>query len=102
MQLNKRVLPPPAGSTQTISPNGRTYSATPGSVLDVLDIDANIMLANGWVCGIPSGPTTSRPKTRFSEPYNVGPGFLFVDTTLAAVIIWDGATWRNVITGAAV
>jgi hypothetical protein len=102
MHLNKRVLPPPSGATQTMSANGRPYSASPGAVLDVLDIDANIMLANGWVCGIPSGPTTSRPKTRLNAPYDVGPGFLFVDTTLAAVIIWDGATWRNVITGAAV
>jgi hypothetical protein len=102
MQLNKRILPPAAGLTQTMSANGRPYSAAPGAVLDVLDADANVLLANGWVCGIPSGPTTSRPKTRFSEPYNVGPGSLFVDTTLAAVIIWDGAAWRNVITGAAV
>jgi len=102
MQLNKRVLPPPSGSTQTISVNGRSYAAAPGAALDVIDCDANVMLANGWSCGMPSGPTASRPATRLSEPYNAYPGFFYLDTTLDLVIMFDGATWRNPVTGAAV
>jgi hypothetical protein len=42
-----------------------------------------------------SGPTTARPT--YPKP-----GVVFVDTTIPAVIAWDGAAWRNLASGAIV
>jgi hypothetical protein len=102
MQPTIRVLPPVSVATQTMSANTRAYSANPGQVLDVPAAAAPVLLANGWSWGKPSGPTSSRPPTRLNEPYNAYPGFEYVDTSLGLVIVWDGATWRNPVTGAAV
>jgi len=101
-QLTWRLLPPASGPAQAMVANGRNHAAAPGTFVDVVDADAKILKANGWLCGIPSGPTANRPAPRLNEPYNAVPGFLFVDTTISAVIMWDGATWRSVLTGAAV
>jgi hypothetical protein len=97
----RRMLPPSVVQKQTVTVNGRAYSLQPGSTLDPPDFDAGPLSANGWIdCGL-SGPTSSRPSSA------VGPNALFVgleyiDTTIGAVIRFDGASWRNVITGAAV
>jgi hypothetical protein len=72
--------------------NGRTFQASVG-YQDVADHDADMLQANGWVRGGKSGVTSARPT-------NPGRGDQFIDTTLAAVIMWDGAAWRNVLTGA--
>ena len=94
---NIRVLPPNTTGTDTITVNGRTYSATAGGFLDVPDFDAAVMLANGWVRGAGggSGATAARPV---KPPVNT----VFMDTSLSLLIVWDGKTWRNKITGAAV
>jgi hypothetical protein len=62
------------------------------------------LAANGWVKIAVSGPTSARPTTNESSgPYFVAArGLHFVDTTLGALIVFDGATSRNPITGAAV
>ncbi len=90
-----RMHPSPLVVYQALTANGRAYSGTPGTTQDVLDADAAILEANGWARAFEVGPTAQRPvaPTR---------GRFFHDTTVAAVIIYDGATWRNAITGASV
>ena len=92
-----RVLPPNTSGIDTITVNGRTYSASAGGFLDVPDFDAAVMLANGWVRGAlgGSGATSARP---IKPPFNT----VFMDTSLSLLIVWDGKVWRNKITGAAV
>jgi hypothetical protein len=63
--MNIRLLPPVAATLQTRVFNGRSYSAAPGSVIDVLDADAQELEANGWVPVAPSGPTSARPTGTF-------------------------------------
>jgi hypothetical protein len=97
------MFPPTAVTAQTIAVNGRTYSASPGSALDVPDFDAGALAANGWIKVAPSGPTSARPTPAATRaPYIAGNGSQFFDTTLTALIVYDGATWRNPATGAAV
>lgn len=94
---NVRVLPPTTGST-TCTANGRSYSCAVGSFLDVPDFDALVLMSNGWTSpagGAQVGTTASRP----ARPTK---GQSFHDTTLGLVIHFDGANWRNPITGAAV
>jgi hypothetical protein len=60
-QTLTRLLPPIAVQQQTIVANGRTYSSTPGHVVDVLDFDATVLTANGWLRVAQSGTTAQRP-----------------------------------------
>jgi len=98
------MLPPTAVVKQTLTVNGRTYSAAPGSGIDVPDFDGRVLAANGWIICAPSGPTSSRPTTNpnLSAPYTAAPSFEFFDTTLSKLIFWDGATWRDPVNGNAV
>jgi hypothetical protein len=97
----RRMLPPPAVNQQTRIVNGRTYTGAPGTVQDILDTDAMMLSANGWVdCG-QSGPTGARPTSAVAA-YPLVAGVQYVDTTLNAVIRYDGSAWRNVLTGASV
>jgi hypothetical protein len=47
--MNIRLLPPVSVPAQTRLVNGRTYSSTPGNVVDVLDSDAAELQSNGWI-----------------------------------------------------
>lgn len=98
-----RMLPPSNIPQRTLTANGRAYSGTPGNVYDVLDADAAVLAANGWIdCG-QSCATGSRPSS--GVPPNAYPLFVgaaYIDTSQNVVARWDGATWRNVITGASV
>lgn len=97
-----RLLPPGNATLgqNPITVHGRTYSCALGSTLDVPDFDAAVMRANGWTDSVEqaagTGTTANRPKTGLVR------GERYIDTTLAIVIQWDGATWRNPVTGAAV
>ncbi len=104
MGLSFRMLPPPAVGQQTVTVNGRRYSAAPGAAVDVPDMDANVLAANGWVVCAPSGPTSARPTVNpnTNPPYVAAPGFEFFDTTLGKLVFWDGASWRDPATGSAV
>jgi hypothetical protein len=104
VSLNFRMLPPTAVVKQTLAVNGRTYSATPGSVIDVPEFDGRVLAANGWIICAASGPTSSRPTTNpnQSAPYTAAPSSEFFDTTLNKIIFWDGANWRDPATGNAV
>jgi len=97
------MLPPVSVSAQSRTVNGRTYSATPGSAIDIFDADAEVLSANGWIKVALSGPTTARPSPNplGTPPYLAGPGFKFLDTTLGKIVVYDGATFRDPVTGAA-
>ncbi len=103
MQLTRRILPPVAAIKQTVVTNGRTYTGTPGQTFDVPDYDAAVLTANGWIDIAPSGPTASRPAPNATTaPYTAALGTRYFDTTIAALIVFDGLTWRDPATGAAV
>jgi hypothetical protein len=97
------MLPPVSVSQQTQTVNGRLYSAAPGVAVDVPDMDAPVLAANGWVMCAPSGTTAQRPTTNpnTNPPYVAAPNFEYFDTTISKLIFWDGATWRDP-TGSAV
>lgn len=101
---NFRMLAPTNVGAQNMTNNGRPYSAAPGSVLDVVDADAQVLAAAGWVKVAFSGPTSARPTIGApSGPYfTAARGTHFLDTTLNALIVFDGATWRSPISGASV
>jgi hypothetical protein len=46
------MFPPANGANTTITFDGRTYSSTPGSAIQVPDFDAAVLAANGWTQGI--------------------------------------------------
>jgi hypothetical protein len=84
------VPPPPA-------PAQRAYTSTPGTPIDVpgdMTGDAAVLVNTGYVAIGLSGMTVLRPPTS-----NLKPGTIYVDTTLAIVVFWDGANWRNVVMG---
>ncbi len=105
---NMRVLPPVTNAgNNPIIVNGRSYSAAAGTYLDVPTEDGALLCANGWhpalTRGAQVGPATARPAAPGAAPFywsDKAPR-IFIDTTLGAVVVWDGASWRNVLTGAA-
>jgi hypothetical protein len=99
--MNIRLLPPVSASEQTRVVNGRIYTATPGSVVDVLDADAQELQANGWIPVAPSGPSSARPVGTLGL-YSAAAGQSFFDTTLNKLIVSDGQTWRDPAAGNAV
>ena len=96
MTISFRMLPAVAVGDQTININSRSYSGAPGSVADVNNSDAQVLAAAGWTKIAFSGPTTSRPTIGApSGPYfTAARGTHFLDTTIGALIVWDGQqTW---------
>ncbi len=88
-----------AGKAVTIY--GRTYTAAAGTTYDAPDQDAAVLEANGFLStGGPTcigvGTTALRPTTGLFI------GASYVDTTLAYVVVYDGALWRNPSSGASV
>jgi len=98
-----RVIPTASIKAQSATPaNGRSYSIATG-MQDVPDMDAQVLSANGWAVLGMVGTTANRPKATDDDmAMAFGVGMRYIDTTLAAMIVWDGANWRNVATGAAV
>jgi len=97
--MTQRLLPS-STAKKTMTVNGRVYTATAGTTQDAIDGDAAMLCANGWfnVASCASagvGTTAQRPTTGLVL------GSTYLDTTTAALIVWDGATWRNPSSGAA-
>jgi hypothetical protein len=103
MAITTRMLPL-NGATQkgfigagAGTPIQRSYSATSGGFIDALDDpsgDAASLTSQGFVTVGGSGTTAQRPTgAGFLKP-----GFVYVDTTLSLVVVWDGANWRNPVT----
>lgn len=87
-----------AGSPSNVAAR-RSYTATPGQTIDATDEeDASTLTSQGFIVIGGSGTTAARPTTTGL----IKPGYFYVDTTLNLVIVWDGANWRNPVTGAAV
>ena len=91
-----RLIPPSTAFNNPMTANGHQYSCVAGSTIDVPDFDAAVLLANGWVNAINGsvGTTAQRPTRSLL-------GTNYLDTTISAVVVWDGKTWRDAITGAA-
>ena len=84
-----RLLPPVEVSHRAITLGGRTYSASPGSVVDAPDFDSHQLQANGWTLIAAVGTTAGRPSPAAA-------GTRYIDTTLGNVlIVSDGAAWRS-------
>ncbi len=84
-------------SKATLTVNGRTYTTSVGGTADVPDQDAALLQANGWLSLGSVGTTAQRPTTGLAKQQH------YIDTTLNAVIVWDGVSaWRNAVTGAVV
>ena len=81
------------------SPPQRAYSATGGGYIDALgdpSADAATLVSQGFLLVGGSGTTAQRPNgTGFQKP-----GFIYVDSTISKVVMWDGANWRDPVTGA--
>jgi hypothetical protein len=90
-----RLLPPVAVAYQTMSAFGRPYTAAPGAAIDVSDSDAAVLTSNAWL-------RVGRSSTTATRPTDPRLGELILDTTLAKMICWDGAHWRDPATGTAV
>lgn len=95
--MTMRVMPPADGLHPTITVNGRSYTCALGSTIDVPDADGVVMLHNGW-----SAAATGGAGATAARPINPPKNTYFHDTTLGFNIVWDGRTWRNPTSGAAV
>ena len=102
----QRMLPAVAASTMLLGKtrpvNGRTFTAVAGTTVDAAPQDARVLQANNWfnVGGkdcVGVGITAQRPAAS-----TIAAGNIYADTTTGNLIVWDGATWRNPVTGAAV
>ena len=96
------MLPPIAVINQTVTAYGRTYTAAPGTVVDVPINDAAILAANGWVPVAYSGHTADRPSgTLVLGDADSKLGGKFLDIDINKLVVFDGRTWRDPSTGAA-
>jgi hypothetical protein len=93
--VSASLNPGPAFNQQ----NATFFNVPANGVLDaqVGDIAASSLVSQGLIqVGNSSGTTAQRPT---------GSGALFagwqhVDTTLSKIVVWDGANWRDPISGA--
>lgn len=93
--------------SKTAKVNGRTYSCTVGSTIDVPEFDAQALEAAGFLNMGTSGPTTQRPAyppnaTSEARVSGVPFGARMIDTTLNVAAVFTGAVWVNAATGAVV
>lgn len=110
MTISTRMLPL-AGASVTGNigagagnPVLRSYSASAGGFIDAVGDptsgDASTLSSQGFILICQSGPTASRPNFATTT---VGVGMrdvLFLDTTISKIVVWDGAAWRDPVTGA--
>lgn len=100
MAIQMQVFPLPNGPCP-ITVNGRSYVGTVGTYQTVPLADGQVMIANNWIssCVKGCGSTTDRPLPGTVDVQAGRPGTTFHDTTVGALIAWDGFAWRNVLTG---
>ena len=97
-----RMIPPNGGDRNPIVVNGRTYTCAANGTIDVPDFDAKIMEANGWHPATSISTVAETTGATAARPVAPPKGHEFCDTTVGAVIRWDGKGWRNKVTGASV
>jgi hypothetical protein len=97
---NLRVMPTATSPNPfTIPGTTRKYTGTVGSFVDVPDFDASILVGAGWVT---STPRTSQVGATAARPLNPSRNQQFLDTTVGAILIADGAgNWLHSVTGVA-
>lgn len=104
--MTHRLLAPASGASVTLwsgTAAEAVYAAAGGSTLDVPDNVATQLLASGFLqVGAPAGSGATSARPTFVGSGNAGAGTTWLDTTLNAAVLFDGATWRNPATGAAV
>ena len=103
--ITHRLLPPINVAQQSMVVNDRSYTGQPGMAVDVQVIDSIHLEANGWIYIARSGPTSDRPKPKADGTIDVassGPGDRYFDTTIGALIVCDGQTWRSPVDGSEV
>lgn len=96
--MKHRMLPPVDIRYQVLTVNGRTYTGSSGTIVDVVGFDADMLSANGWIYVCSSGDTSERPTGTLGI-YNANAGSKYFDTTLDKLIVSDGANWRDPATG---
>lgn len=79
-------------ASQFVQCFGITYRPTAGTVLDVPDSHAEVLIANGWNKGGDVHVANVRP----AKPAK---GATFLDTALGFNIKFDGKVWRNPLNG---
>lgn len=101
--LNQRMLAPKNAPQSTLAHGVRSYSVSASGFVDVPAHDAVALEAQGWVAmprGLGVGPSTARPGPNAVVGLAPAKGDAFLDTTLGITIVYDGAQWRNPISGA--
>ena len=95
-RLLVRMLPPqapPGSAFHKMLVEGRLYEVPEGqNYLDVPIEDARVLASNGWFDLGPVGPTEARPANRLR-------GYMFTDTSIGLVLLFDGRVWRDFLTG---
>ena len=95
--LNVSMLPPFASGAVTTTVNGRAYTAAQGTILNnIPGYDANRLEPNGWIRTTDGGAGATALR-----PVNPQKGTRFYDSTVGATVIWTGAVWAHIATGAA-
>ena len=94
---NFKMFPPENKSSTTTIVNGRSYTASPGQAITVVDFDATTLESNGWVTTAHGGVGTTAQRPALPKKRD-----RFLDSTLGFIIVFDGATWRNPNNGVAV
>lgn len=77
--------------------NGRKYATPAGTPLLVNDYDAGPLESAGWTRADTGGTTAARPTGMTM----LNKGFKYNDSTVGAMVLWDGKAWRHATTGAA-
>ncbi|WP_053292752.1 hypothetical protein [Burkholderia pseudomallei] len=100
--MSNIIVHVPVGAQQhVVTAAGRPYSASPGNPISVPAEDAMILGGWGWILGargnpmVTEGPSANRPTAPVVNDRHL-------DYDCGLQIFWDGATWRDPITGAAV
>ena len=94
---NVRLFPGPLNKSPIVA-FGTSYGPfVQGTAINPPAEHAQVLEANGLVRSATVGTTAQRPTSPTAYPTTY-----YIDTTLNAVIIWDGTVWRNMITGASV
>lgn len=103
MAIQMMVMPAP-NCANPIAVNGRSYAAPLGTYLTVPLSDGQVMTANGWLtnCARGAGTTADRPPRGSIDVQAGVDGTTFFDTTVGALIIFDGVNWRHTGTGSIV
>jgi hypothetical protein len=110
--MNTRMLPL-AGTSVSGNIGGgagcpilRSYAASAGGFIDAVGDpssgDASSLVSQGFIAICASGTTSQRP---IFASTSVGVGLrdvLFLDTSLGKIIVFDGVSWRDPVTGNAV